>query len=79
VKYASSKFQVPCSRRFFDSKVESQALTDCWKIISESFDGAQEERGPEMIEKFPFMLRFSKHSWSFSKLNWKVEVKCERF
>src|SRR5262249_51050579 len=37
------------------------------KLFSESFDGAQDERRiAEMIEKFPFMLRFSKHSESFS-------------
>jgi hypothetical protein len=36
------------------------------KFFSESFDGAQDDRMiREMIEKFPFMLRFSKHSESF--------------
>jgi hypothetical protein len=36
------------------------------KLFSESFDDAQDERMiPKMIEKFPFMLRFSKHSEPF--------------
>jgi len=35
------------------------------KLLSESFDVAQDERRSEMIEQFPFMLRFSKHSESF--------------
>jgi len=34
-------------------------------LLSESFDVAQDERRSEMIEQFPFMLRFSKHSESF--------------
>jgi hypothetical protein len=37
------------------------------ELFSESFDVTQDERMiHEMIEKFPFMLRFSKHSESFS-------------
>jgi hypothetical protein len=40
---------------------------DVLKTLSESFDGAQDERsGFEMIDDFPFMLRFSKHSGPFS-------------
>jgi hypothetical protein len=36
------------------------------KNPSESFDEAQDERrGVEIIEDFPFMLRFSKHSEPF--------------
>jgi len=40
------------------------------KTLSESFDGAQDERtGFDIIEDFPFMLRLSKHSEPFfSKL-----------
>jgi hypothetical protein len=35
--------------------------------MSESFDGAQDERrGFDIIEDFPFMLRLSKHSEPFS-------------
>jgi hypothetical protein len=35
--------------------------------MSESFDGAQDERmGFDIIEDFPFMLRLSKHSELFS-------------
>jgi hypothetical protein len=42
------------------------SLAGCWKTLSESFDGAQDERsGSEIIEDFPFMLRFSKHSEPF--------------
>jgi hypothetical protein len=36
-------------------------------LLSESFDGAQDERrGIDIIDDFPFMLRFSKHSGPFS-------------
>jgi hypothetical protein len=36
------------------------------KNLSESFDGAQDERrGMISIDDFPFMLRFSKHSGPF--------------
>ena len=35
-------------------------------MLSESFDGAQDERRSfDIIEDFPFMLRLSKHSESF--------------
>jgi hypothetical protein len=36
------------------------------KLLSESFDGAQDERrGFYIIENFPFMLSLSKHSELF--------------
>jgi hypothetical protein len=36
------------------------------KTLSESFDGAQDERRRiDMIDDFPFMLRVSKHSENF--------------
>jgi len=41
------------------------------KTLSESFDKAQDERTPfDIIEDFPFMLRLSKHSESFSATCW---------
>ena len=43
-----------------------EVLAGCRKTLSESFDGAQDERrGFDIIEAFPFMLRLSKHSEPF--------------
>jgi hypothetical protein len=37
------------------------------KNLSESFDGAQDERRGFDIDDYPFMLRFSKHSNLFQQ------------
>jgi hypothetical protein len=42
------------------------SLAGCRKILSESFDMAQDERRRfEIVDDFPFMLRHSKHSEPF--------------
>ena len=46
-----------------DELVHSSTLAACGKSHSESFDIAQDERGPmDIIRSFPFMLSSSKRS-----------------
>jgi hypothetical protein len=56
--------------------VAAKALTRCWQTSSECFDGATasperseatNQRGFDIIEDSPFMLRISKHSYFFSR------------
>jgi hypothetical protein len=48
---------------YFPSPILQYSTSRLLKNLSESFDGAQDERrGFDIVNDFPFMLRFSKHS-----------------